>query len=176
MLLYKRSKGGSTPIEKDLFYMISSILISLISRYNALAFTHNYIMGFTYNDGIYVYNAVGLGAGIVLDKASSKCGGGYSLRYKPTKATKKALIESGECRLICSKEYFVEMVENSKYNKGEIFEKLITESYGQKWEKDNVPFFRGADLTVNNIAYSIKFEKATICTEKTILRCESLKK
>lgn len=156
--------------------MISSILISLISRYNALAFTHNYIMGFTYDDGIYVYNAVGLGAGIVLDEASSKCGGGYSLRYKPTKATKKALIESGECRLICSKEYFVEMVENSKYNKGEIFERLIAESYGQKWEKDDVPFFRGADLTVNNIVYSIKFEKATICIEKTVLRCESLKK
>jgi hypothetical protein len=156
--------------------MISSILISLISRYNALAFTHNYIMGFAYNDGIYVYNAVGLGAGIVLDEASSKCGGGYSLRYKPTKATKQALVESGECRLICSKDYFTEMVENSKYNKGEIFEKLITESYGQKWKKDNVPFFSGADLTANNIAYSIKFEKATICTEKTILRCESLKK
>ena len=156
--------------------MISPVLISLVSRYNVLAFTHNYIMGFTYNDGIYVYNAVGLGAGIVLDKASSKCGGGYSLRYKPTKATKQALVESGECRLICSKDYFTEMVENSKYNKGEIFEKLITESYGQKWEKDNVPFFRGADLTANNIAYSIKFEKATICTEKTILKCESLKK
>ena len=154
--------------------MTSPVLISLVSRYNVLAFTHNYIMGFTYKDGIYVYNAVGLGAGIVLDRASSKCG--YSLRYKPTKATKQALVESGECRLICSKDYFTEMVENSKYNKGEIFEKLITESYGQKWEKDNVPFFSGADLTANNIAYSIKFEKATICTEKTILRCESLKK
>ena len=53
--------------------MTSPVLISLVSRYNALAFTHNYIMGFTYNDRIYVYNAVGLGAGIVLDKASSKC-------------------------------------------------------------------------------------------------------
>ena len=60
------------------------------------------------------------------------------------------------------------MVENSKYNKGEIFEKLITESYGQKWEKDNVPFFSGADLTVNNIAYSIKFEKAIDILNKVI--------
>ena len=40
--------------------MISPVLISLISRYNALAFTHNYIMGFAYNDGIYAYNAIGL--------------------------------------------------------------------------------------------------------------------
>lgn len=155
--------------------MISTVLISLVSRYNVLAFAHNYIRGFTYNDGIYAYNTVGLGEGIVLDKANSKCGG-YALRYKPTEATKQSLVESGECRLICSKAYFTKMVENSKYNKGEIFEKLITESYGQKWEKDNVPFFRGADLTVNNIAYSINFEKATICTEKTILKCESLKK
>ena len=94
--------------------MISPVLISLISRYNALAFTHNYIMGFTYNDGIYAYNAIGLGAGIILDKPSAKCGGGYSLRNKPTKATKKGLIERREWWTDWSKGKFGGMGENRK--------------------------------------------------------------
>lgn len=154
---------------------MTSMLINLISRCTALAYTHDYIMGFTYKGAVYKYTCLGLGAGIKLDRASSKNGGGYSLRYRPTKAEKRALIESGICELICSTNYFNELVKNSKYNRGEIFEKLIAESYGQEWYKDNVRFDKAADLTTSEKSYSIKFEKATICTEKTLLRIESLK-
>ena len=62
------------------------------------------------------------------------------------------------------------MFEESKYNRGEIFEKLVTEFYGQKWEKDNVPFTDDGDLTVNGIAYQIKFQKATFTSEKQLAR------
>jgi hypothetical protein len=65
---------------------------------------------------------------------------------------------------------FETLVEESKYNKGEIFEKLVTENFGQEWTKDNVPFTKGGDLTVNGIAYQIKFEKATFTNEKTLAR------
>ena len=105
---------------------------------------------------------------VKFDKQSSKNGGGYSLRYKPTKKEKENIIKSGICKILCSEDYFKNAVENSKYNKGEIFEKMITEKSGQVWEKDNIPFYKGADLTTNNIAYSIKFEKATICTENIL--------
>lgn len=145
-------------------------LINLIARYNSIAFTHNYVMGFTYEGNIYAINAVGLTFGIRLDRASSKNGGGYSLRFKPSVEEKEAMIKSGMVELICSQEYFDNMHANSKYNKGEIFEKIITERAGQVWVKDNVPFYAGADLTVNGIAYSIKFEKATICTETTLIK------
>lgn len=148
---------------------MESILIALISKYNENAFTHNYIYGFVMYGNVYYYNLTGLHF-IKLDKQSSKNGGGYSLRYKPTKKDKENLIKSGICKVLCSEDYFINAVANSKYNKGEIFEKLITEKSGQVWEKDNVPFYKGADLTVNNIAYSIKFEKATICTENTLIK------
>ena len=46
----------------------------------------------------------------------------------------------------------------------------MTESFGQVWEKDNVPFTEDGDLTVNGIAYQIKFEKATFTNEKTLAR------
>lgn len=146
----------------------TAILIALIARYESRAFTHNYIMGFIYKGAVYAVTTRGLSFGIKLDQASSKCGGGYSIRFAPTEAEKEALILSGQCELICSEEFFLATVASSKYNKGEIFEKLITERAGQVWEKDNVPFFKGADLTVNGTAYSIKFQKATICTESTL--------
>ena len=47
---------------------------------------------------------------------------------------------------------------------------MVTEFYGQTWEKDNVPFTEDGDITVDGIAYQIKFEKATFTNEKTLAR------
>ena len=69
---------------------------------------------------------------------------------------------------LCSEAYFTDLVETSKYNNGEIFEKLVTEHFGQIWEKDNVPFTEDGDLTVDGTAYQIKFQKATFCNEKSL--------
>ena len=58
----------------------------------------------------------------------------------------------------------------SKYNRGEVFEKLITEYFGQTWVKDNIPYTEAVDIEVDGIAYQIKFEKATFTNEKTLAR------
>ena len=102
-----------------------------------------------------------------LDKASR--GAGYSLRFCPTNTQKAFLITKG-AQILCSKRLFETIVKESKYNKGEIFEKMITEFYGQKWTKDNVPFTEDGDLAINGIAYQIKFEKATFTNEKILAR------
>ena len=73
-------------------------------------------------------------------------------------------------KVLCSAKFFNEQVANSKYNKGEIFERLVTEWYGQEWEKDNVPFTDDGDLTVDGIAYQIKYEQATFITEAQMMR------
>ena len=64
----------------------------------------------------------------------------------------------------------MKQVENSKYNKGEIFEKFITEYFGQKWEKDNIPFTEAGDIEINGVAYQIKYELASFCSETTLAR------
>ena len=74
--------------------------------------------------------------------------------------------------LLCSEKFFEEQVASTKYNKGEIFEKMVTEYFGQEWEKDNVPFTEDGDITVNGVAYQIKFQKATFCNEKSIANLE----
>ena len=148
----------------------TALHISLINRYNAVAFTHEYIWGFIYKKNVYmaITSSDVMPFVTCLDKASR--GAGYALRFCPNADQKVALMPNAE--LLCSEIYFNEQVASTKYNKGEIFEKMVTEFFGQEWEKDNVPFTEDGDITVNGIAYQIKFQKATFCNEKSIANLE----
>ena len=137
--------------------------------YNKTAYAHLYIMGFRFNGSIYfvVVEAAMLDHLTKLDKASR--GAGYSLRFKPNKAQKN-LMMSLNAKVLCSEKFFDELVEMSKYNRGEVFEKLITEYFGQTWVKDNIPYTEAGDIEVDGVAYQIKFEKATFITEAQMMR------
>lgn len=150
--------------------MTNTVLFeNMINRYNELAYTHNYIYGFYFQGNVYMVEATAeiMPYILKLDKASR--GAGYALRFCPTTAQKALLLSKG-AKVLCSKEFFETSVKGSKYNKGEIFEKMVTESFGQAWEKDNIPFTDAGDLEVNGIAYQIKFEKATFTNEKSLAR------
>ena len=142
---------------------------TILSFYNKTAYAHLYIMGFRMNGNIYfvIVKAQMLDHLTKLDKASR--GAGYSLRFKPTKAQKNLMMSFG-AQVLCSEKFFDELVEMSKYNRGEVFEKLITEYFGQTWVKDNVPYTEAGDIEVNGVAYQIKFEKATFITEAQMMR------
>lgn len=139
---------------------------TMIDRYNAVAYTHNYIWGFEYKGIVYmaITDASVMPFVCKLDKASR--GAGYALRFCPKTEQKMLLMQSAQ--VLCSVNYFESVKAECKYNKGEVFEKLVTEFYGQEWTKDNVPFTVDGDLTVNGTAYQIKFEKATFCNEKSL--------
>lgn len=141
----------------------------MISKYNQIAFTHNYIFGFEFMGNIYMVETTSeiLPYVLKLDKASR--GAGYSIRFKPNKS-QKVLLMGKNAKILCSKEYFQDMVKNSKYNNGEIFEKLVTEYFGQEWEKDNIPFTKDGDITTNGKSFQIKFHSATFTNEKTLAR------
>ena len=149
--------------------MNTSLFAHLIDRYNALSYTHHYIFGFTAEGIVYmvVTTSEVLPFVLMIDKASR--GQGYSLRFKPTKTQKTYLLSMGATPL-CSKKFIDEMVADSKYNYGEIFEKLVTEKYGQVWHKDTVKFTDDGDLTVDEISYQIKYEKATFVNEKFLAK------
>ena len=141
-------------------------LNEMINAYNSVAYTHNYIFGFAFNGMIYsvTTGAEMLSEILKLDTASRGCG--KALRFCPNREIKIALLSLATP--LCSVEVFTAEVENSKYNKGEIFEKLVTENFGLEWVKDNLPFTQGGDVEVNGIAYQIKFERATFCNEKSL--------
>ena len=148
--------------------MNTTIYASMIDSYNTFAYTHDYIFGFNYKGVIYFVetDSTVLPMILTLDRASR--GQGMCLRFKPTTTQKIFLLANG-AKPLCSANLFNDEVANSKYNKGEIFEKMVTEFFGQNWEKDNVPFYMGADLATANKSYQIKFEKASFTTEKTLM-------
>ena len=148
----------------------TALFMNLIDRYNAVAYTHEYIWGFEYKGNIYMSmtDSSAMAHVCKLDKASRGCG--MALRFCPTADQKLALMTGAQ--VLCSKKYFEEVYADSKYNRGEIFEKMVTEYFGQEWEKDNVPFTEDGDITVDGIAYQIQFQKATFCNEESIANLE----
>lgn len=147
--------------------MNTALFKTMIDRYNAASFTHEYIFGFIDRGNVYVSFAQSdiLPYVCTLDRASR--GYGMAVRFKPNKAQKE-LLKMQKSFILCSEEAFNFSVSMSKYNKGEIFEKKIAAYFGQEWVKDNVPFTQDGDITVNGIAYQIKFQAATFCNEKSL--------
>lgn len=144
----------------------TALFANMINRYNEVAFTHNYIWGFTYKHNVYMAITTSEVMPLVckLDKASR--GAGYALRFCPTTDQKLVLMPSAT--LLCSEKFFNEQVAESKYNNGEIFEKMVTEYFGQVWVKDNIPFTEAGDIETDGVAYQIKYQKATFCNEKSL--------
>ena len=154
--------------------MNTTIFQKLINGYNALSFTHNYIFGYEYKGNVYATSVTAevLPYILKLDKASR--GAWYALRFCPTVEQKLFLMMQNTTGVICSSEYFKTEVANSIYNNGEIFEKLVTEKFGQVWEKDNIPYTEAGDIEVDGVAYQIKFQKATFTNEKSLARMENM--
>lgn len=147
----------------------TALMHAMITAYDRHAYTHNYIFGFTYRHNVYMVKADAsvLPYIMKLDRASR--GQGMALRFKPDKEQKTLLLTMG-ATLLCSEMYFNDVYGACKYNRGEVFEKLVTEFFGQEWEKDNVPYTEAGDIEVKGIAYQIKYEKATFTNEKSLSR------
>lgn len=150
--------------------MMTTLFKMMIDRYNAVAYTHNYIWGFVYKKTVYMATTTAEIMPYIckLDKASR--GAGYALRFCPNAEQKIALLPYAQP--LCSEAYMDELKAESKYNYGELFEKLVTERFGQVWTKDNVPFTKAGDIEVDGVAYQIKYQKATFCNEKSIASLE----
>lgn len=145
------------------------IFEKLIQGYNNKAYTHNYIYGFTFQNVVWMVETTAETMPYILSLDKASRGAGYALRFKPTKAQKVFLMGKGATP-ICSQKFFEESFQTSKYNRGEIFEKMVTEHFGQVWTKDNVPFTEAGDIEINGKAFQIKFEKATFTNEKILAR------
>lgn len=48
------------------------------------------------------------------------------------------------------------------WNKGEMFEKMVTEYFGQTWEKDTIGFWVQGDINLNGVEVQIKLADATL--------------
>ena len=147
-----------------------TIHLNLTNGYHNAAFTNDYIFCFTWAGMFYAVKMENVDVATLtaisnVDRTSSKRGGYASLRFRPTNAVKRAIVEMGNVVYKTTAANFKAECESNKYNKGENAERLVTEKvFGEKWVKDSVPFTDGADIS----HYQIKFQGATFCTERQL--------
>ena len=141
----------------------------MIDRYNALAVATAYIIGFVLNGSLYYIQSAHIADEFLkLDRMSSKRGGWAKIRVKLTAADRKALVACGKAMLIGSADL---LNTDDQYNKGERFERIITETLtGETWVKDSVPFNVTGDITLNGEEVQIKFDGAELTNERTLMR------
>ena len=147
----------------------------LTAEYNTLAATHSYIFGYAIKGMVYaarVMDARDILPYIVnLDRASSKNGGTYSIKYKPN-MEKIAIIMAHACEIrpICSVDYMEQTFANSPLNRGQIFEDMVIKEWKAKpVGGKNAKFTDCGDMmTADGIQYQVKFNKATFTDEKTL--------
>ena len=96
---------------------------------------------------------------------SSKKGGSAKLQMVTRKADKEKMLRGAICFGPLT------ILEDETYNRGVMFEKVVSEYYGTAFRgKDAEPFYKGGDLEINGKQIQIKFERAQIVTEKTLIR------
>lgn len=153
----------------------TTITAYLTTEYNRLAYTHNYIFGYAIKGMVYAARVMDareiLPYIVSLDRASSKNGGTYSIKYKPN-MDKIAVIMShaAEIRPICSVDYMENLYANSKQNRGQIFEDMVIKAWEAKpVGGKNANFTKCGDMmTADGIHYQVKFIKATFSDERTL--------
>lgn len=135
---------------------------NLIKTYRKYSVADSYILGFIFNHMLYMINVNEIMPRYLnVEEASRNQGENLRLRLK--KAHKEQLLKKNPICLGSA-----DCLNAEKYNKGEIFEKLVTEYFGQAWKKDTVPFYKDGDITVNGKKIQIKLDSATLMNTKQI--------
>lgn len=154
--------------------MKEAIKSYLLCEYIRLAATHAYIFGYAVGGIVYAARVMDARALLpvltYVDKASSKNGGTYSLKYRANMTTWAAVVSQAvEVKMVCTVEYLENLKANSKKNRGQLFEELVAKTFGGELEtKSNLKFTEGGDMNLDGVAYQIKYTKATFTDEKTI--------
>lgn len=145
----------------------------MLTAYNTNNGANAYILGFAHKGQVYMTAILPHCSAdyITLEPASK--GQGWGLRLRLRKAHKADLLHTATC--LGSADLLTDTVGhiNRKgvrkfWNKGEMFEKAVTEFFGQVWEKDTLAFTKGGDLCVNGLQIQIKFDGATFTNTKTL--------
>ena len=140
----------------------------MTETYNKNSAAHTYYFGFVLAGLLYVVAGMTfteLSAYFKMDRASTAKGGFKKIRIRATTADLKALLPVAT--LLGSET----LLNDGHWNKGEMFEKVITERFtAEKWVKDSVPFFMDGDATINGEKVQIKLNGAELTNEKILRR------
>lgn len=136
--------------------------------YHKNSAANEYWFGFVVAGMLYVMTGMSfeeIAAFFKMDRASTAKGGFAKIRIKAKAAELKALAEKA---VLLGAE---SLLLDEHWNKGEMFEKIITERFAkQTWVKDSVPFFVSGDAVINGKQVQIKLNGAELTNEKILMK------
>lgn len=142
----------------------------MISEYTRMAAAHKYLVGFEHQGKLYYTIYAGMIADdlLKLDRAAQSKGGMAKIRVRLSAKAKAILMATGKAILLGA----ADLLETAdKYNRGERFERLVTERLtGETWSKDSVPFNVAGDIRLNGEEVQVKFDGAELTNERTLAR------
>ena len=141
-------------------------MTEMMTRYDAHAGAHTYALGFTHGGSLYAQKLsfAELSRFFKLDRASSKRGGFAKIRIKLTAKDRAELSATAE--LIGAENL---LTKDSAHNKGENFERELTERWtGESWVKDSVPFWVAGDIRVDGVEIQVKLDGAELTNERIL--------
>lgn len=134
---------------------------TMMKWYEKFSAADGYIVGFVLDKMLYMVEMERIAPRFLnVEEASRNQGDNLRLRLK--KAQKQSLVKKAICL------GSADVLTADKYNKGELFEKAVTEYYGQEWEKDTIPFYMQGDINVNGRELQIKLDSATLANSKML--------
>ena len=137
---------------------------TMIKHYRKHSAADSYILGFVENKMLYMVEVAEIMPRFLSVEQASR-NQGENLRLRIKKNLKQQLMKKNPVCLGSA-----DLLKADKYNKGEIFEKLVTEFFGQTWVKDTVPFWIQGDIEVDGKQIQIKLDSATLMNTKQIQR------
>lgn len=134
---------------------------TMMKWYEIFSAADAYIVGFVLDGALYMVEMARIAPRFLnVEEASRNQGTNLRLRLK--RAQKEALAKKAICL------GNADVLTAGKYNKGENFEKVVTEYFGQEWVKDTVPFYVQGDICLDGKEVQIKLDTATLANEKML--------
>lgn len=137
---------------------------TLINHYRKHSAADSYILGFVYGGKLWMTETEEIMPRFLTVEPASR-NQGENLRLRIRKSLKEQLMRKSP---VCLGE--ASQLETEKYNKGEIFEKLVTEYFGQEWKKDTIPFWVQGDINIDGREVQIKLDSATLMNTKQVAK------
>lgn len=140
---------------------------NMIRYYRKFSAAERYILGFVENHIVYMVEVDEIMPRFLTVEQASR-NQGENLRLRIRKAHKAELMKHNaialgkDTDLVDSIGHLNNKGKMAYWNKGEMFEKMVTEYFGQIWEKDTVGFWVQGDINLNGVEVQIKLADATL--------------
>lgn len=138
-------------------------MITLYHKYNK---AHHHIIGFTFEGWLYIVTLKKIPHKLIKVMRGSH-NRGKKLQLNITQKNKKWLINKKQATPVATVDSFTNI---AGYNKGDKLEYLLRRQYNIPHQHDTVPFYKGVDMVINGVGYSIKYENGQLALYSTLKR------